>query len=372
MSVRADSNLNNDSVDLELAGIYKSFGHTVAVDDLYLEVKKGEFLFLLGPSGCGKTTTLRMIAGFIHPESGKILIRGKDVSRVPAHRRGLGMVFQDYALFPHMTVFDNVAFGLRMQKVQKKKWRERVGRALELVQLEGLEERYPRQLSGGQQQRVALSRALVIEPAVLLLDEPLSNLDLKLRQQMRVELRQLQERVGITTIFVTHDQEEALSMGDRIAVMESGRINQLGKPKEIYQYPKSRFIADFIGESNFFHGKVKTIESTDEARIITHNGVSLIGKARDPFQPGQSVNAVVRPEKISLFHQPPAEYPNRMPGKVLTAVFTGSYTRFQILTQGEDLCVVQQQNTRDSQTFDKGDPVHLAWTVEDTLIIPER
>ncbi len=361
----------SNDVDLELSGVRKAFGSTVAVDNLYLQVTKGEFLFLLGPSGCGKTTTLRMIAGFIRPERGKIFIRGRDVSRVPAHKRGLGMVFQDYALFPHMNVFDNVAFGLRMQKVPKDQWKDRVKGALELVRLEGLEDRYPKQLSGGQQQRVALARALVIEPMALLLDEPLSNLDLKLRQQMRVELRQLQERLGITTIFVTHDQEESLSMGDRIAVMEAGRINQLGSPKDIYEYPRSRFIADFIGESNFFQGKVTKITESGNAEMEVDEGFKLVGKASGRLKAGQQASVAVRPEKILLLDQPTSEYPNCLPSKVETAVFIGSYTRFQLSLPGNAICIVQQQNIRGARSFQKEDHAYVAWAVEDGLVIPE-
>lgn len=360
----------NDA-DLELSGVRKTFGSTVAVDDLDLKVTRSEFLFLLGPSGCGKTTTLRLIAGLIRPERGKIFIRGRDVSRVPAHKRGLGMVFQDYALFPHMNVFENVAFGLRMQKVPRSQWKERAGRALELVRLEGLEGRYPRQLSGGQQQRVALARALVIEPMALLLDEPLSNLDLKLRQQMRVELRQLQERLGITTIFVTHDQEESLSMGDRVAVMENGRINQLGSPKSIYEFPHSRFIADFIGESNFFQAKVTKITESGDAEVEANEGFKLTAKAPGSLKAGERVTVAVRPEKMFLLDQPTSEYPNCFPSKVLTSVFMGSYTRFHLSLPGDTICLVQQQNVRDVRDFQKGDKAYVAWAVEDTLVIPE-
>ena len=359
-------------VDLELSGVRKSFGHTVAVENLSLKVMKGEFLFLLGPSGCGKTTTLRMIAGFTQPDKGKIFIRGKEVSRIPAHKRGLGMVFQDYALFPHMTVFDNLAFGLRMGKVKKIEWKDKVARALELVQLEKMEHRYPKQLSGGQQQRVALARALVIEPTVLLLDEPLSNLDLKLRQLMRVELRQLQERLGITTIFVTHDQEESLSMGDRIAVMEAGHINQLGGPKDIYECPQSRFIADFIGESNFFRGRVAELTGSGKAVVNIDEGFKLTGNTHGGTELGQKVSVAVRPEKILLLEHSAPENPNCLPGSVLTAVFIGSYTRFQVSLPGDVLCVVQQQNTRGAKSFQRHDQVHVAWAVEDNLIIPDE
>lgn len=360
-----------DQVDLELSGIRKTFGSTMAVDDLHLQVMKGEFLFLLGPSGCGKTTTLRMIAGFIRPDRGKIVIRGKDVSRIPAHKRGLGMVFQDYALFPHMNVFDNVAFGLRMRRVPKSRWKVRVGQVLELVRLEGLESRYPRELSGGQQQRVALARALVIEPAVLLLDEPLSNLDLKLRQQMRVELRQLQERLGITTIFVTHDQEEALSMGDRIAVMDAGCIKQLGSPREIYEFPGSRFIADFIGESNFFRGKIKKVINPDLVEVFVDEGFTILCKSTASLKTEQSVSAAIRPEKILLLEKPTSEYANCFRSEVLTAVFIGFYTRFHLLLSGNAICIAQQQNVRGARGFQKEDQLYVAWAAEDCTVILE-
>jgi len=364
--------VGSTEVDLELVGIRKSYEHAVAVDDLDLKVMKGEFLFLLGPSGCGKTTTLRMIAGLIRPDTGKIFIRGKDVSGVPAHKRGLGMVFQDYALFPHMSVFGNVAFGLRMKKVPRSHWRNKVEHALELARLEGLEERYPKQLSGGQQQRVALARALVIEPMILLLDEPLSNLDLKLRQQMRVELRQLQERLGITTIFVTHDQEESLSMGDRIAVMERGRINQLDSPRNIYEFPRSRFIADFIGESNFFRGNVTTISDSGDVEVKSEEGFMVRAKTPMGVSLGQQVSVAVRPEKMSLLAQPISEHPNCVPCEVSAVVFMGSYTRFHLSLLGGTLCIVQQQNVRGARTFRNGDRAYITWAVEDGLVIMDH
>ena len=255
---------------LRLAGITKRYGAVSAVDRVDLEVREGEFLTLLGPSGCGKTTTLGLIAGFFPPSAGEIYLKGRAVAGLPPFKRDIGVVFQDYALFPHMTAGENVAFGLRMRGIEKSRIQKQVDEALDLVQLRGLAERRPLELSGGQRQRVALARALVIRPTVLLLDEPLSNLDLKLREEMRVEIAGLQRRLGITTFFVTHDQGEALVMSDRIAVMNAGRIEQLGRPAEIYERPASRFVAEFIGRMNFFSrdGKVLAIRP-ERARLST-------------------------------------------------------------------------------------------------------
>ncbi len=254
---------------LRLAGITKRYGGVTAVDGVDLEVREGEFLTLLGPSGCGKTTTLGLIAGFFPPSAGEIYLKGRPVAGLPPFRRDIGVVFQDYALFPHMTAGDNVAFGLRMRGMEKSQIQKQVDQALDLVQLRGLAQRRPLELSGGQRQRVALARALVIRPAVLLLDEPLSNLDLKLREEMRVEIAGLQRRLGITTVFVTHDQGEALVMSDRIAVMNAGRIEQLGRPAEIYERPATRFVAEFIGRMNFFRSSGKLVAIRPERARLT-------------------------------------------------------------------------------------------------------
>jgi ABC-type Fe3+/spermidine/putrescine transport system ATPase subunit len=256
---------------LRLAGIEKRYGATVAVAGVDLEVRDGEFLTLLGPSGCGKTTTLGLIAGFFPPSAGEIFLRGRAVAGLPPFKRDIGVVFQDYALFPHMTAGENVAFGLKMRGVQRGEIDQRVNEALELVQLRGLAQRRPLELSGGQRQRVALARALVIRPAVLLLDEPLSNLDLKLREEMRVEIAGLQRRLGITTVFVTHDQGEALVMSDRIAVMNAGRIEQLGTPADVYERPATRFVAQFIGRMNFFRADGKTVAIRPERAQLDRN-----------------------------------------------------------------------------------------------------
>jgi putative spermidine/putrescine transport system ATP-binding protein len=269
---------------LRLAGIEKRYGATVAVAALDLEVREGEFLTLLGPSGCGKTTTLGLIAGFFAPSAGEIFLKGRPVAGLPPFKRDIGVVFQDYALFPHMTAGENVAFGLKMRSVQRGELDQRVNEALELVQLRGLAHRRPLELSGGQRQRVALARALVIRPTVLLLDEPLSNLDLKLREEMRVEIAGLQRRLGITTVFVTHDQGEALVMSDRIAVMNAGRIEQLGTPADVYERPATRFVAQFIGRMNFFRAGEKTIAIRPERASLSSekplNGFAMSGTVR--------------------------------------------------------------------------------------------
>jgi putative spermidine/putrescine transport system ATP-binding protein len=241
-------------MDIEVTGVAKSYGTTLAVSDVSFGVEQGHVLSLLGPSGCGKTTVMRMIAGLISPSAGSIAIKGQPVTRIPVHRRNVGMLFQNYALFPHLDVSRNIAFGLEMRKVRKDEAARKVEQALAMVRLDGFGARYPHQLSGGQQQRVALARALVIEPAALLLDEPFGALDKKLRENMQIEMRQLQQRLGITTLMVTHDQDEALTLSDRIAVMRAGRIEQFGTPTEIYERPVSRFVANFIGTSNFFRG----------------------------------------------------------------------------------------------------------------------
>jgi putative spermidine/putrescine transport system ATP-binding protein len=262
---------------LRLVGIEKHYGPTVAVAGIDLDVIEGEFVTLLGPSGCGKTTTLGLIAGFFHPTAGEIYLKGRPVVDLPSFQRDIGVVFQDYALFPHMTAAENVAFGLRMRKVPPAEIAKRVADALDLVQLAGLGERRPLQMSGGQRQRVALARALVINPTVLLLDEPLSNLDLKLREEMRVEIASIQRRLGITTVFVTHDQSEALVMSNRIAVMNAGRIEQIGDPSDIYERPATRFVAEFIGRMNLFSGQVTAARTVKTARGPRDRGAGATG-----------------------------------------------------------------------------------------------
>jgi spermidine/putrescine ABC transporter ATP-binding subunit len=288
---------------VEIRRLTKRFGETVAVEDLSLEVQKGEFITLLGPSGCGKTTTLRMIAGFVEPDRGEIYLNGRFLNNVPAHRRNVAMVFQSYALFPHMNVFNNVAYGLKLRKKSRQEIGKRVREVLELLNMEGMEKRYPHQLSGGQQQRVALARALVLEPEALLMDEPLSNLDAKLRVAVRNELKELQKHFGITTIYVTHDQEEALAISDKIAVMKEGILQQLGDPWEIYRHPVNRFVADFIGTANLLEAVVEKsgpgfveLGIAGEHILISREGLDLAI--------GQKILINIRPENLRLFKEP--------------------------------------------------------------------
>ncbi|UCF91051.1 MAG: ABC transporter ATP-binding protein [Desulfobacterales bacterium] len=286
-------------IDLELKNVTKRFGAFTAVKDFSIAVEAGEFVSFLGPSGCGKTTTLRMIAGFLEPTEGEIFIQGQKVNDLPPYHRDSGMVFQNYALFPHMTVFDNIAFGLRYRKVPKNEIKDRVMQMLQLVQLPGLEGRRPAQLSGGQQQRIALARALVIKPKLLLFDEPLSNLDAKLREQLRVELRQIQQEVGITSIFVTHDQEEALSLSDRIVVMNAGEMIQSGTPYEIYEKPQSLFVGEFIGQSSFIDGRVAAVQGT-ETLVELGNGLTMGVSGVGAIAKGDKVKILIRAERISV------------------------------------------------------------------------
>jgi putative spermidine/putrescine transport system ATP-binding protein len=300
---------------LHLSNVSKKFAELLAVDDLSLEVADGEFVVLLGPSGCGKTTTLRMIAGFIESTAGSVRIGARDVTQDPPYRRNVGFVFQNYALFPHLTVAENVAFGLRRRRRPEREIGERVARALALVRLEGFEARMPRQLSGGQQQRVAIARALVIAPDVLLLDEPLSNLDAKLRRDVRAELRRLQQLSGITTVMVTHDQDEAMSIGDRLVVMNHGRVQQVGTPQALYRHPANRFVAGFIGRGNFLAGAPGAAGKS----FVTRGGAAIVCGRIDPG----ADTLLIRPENIAVRPQPMAGV-NCFPAVIEAAVFQGS------------------------------------------------
>jgi len=311
---------------VRLHAVTKRFGQTIAVDGVSLEVPEGSFTTLLGPSGCGKTTLLRMVAGFHHPDAGDVFVRDTRITDVPAHRRNTAMVFQEYALFPHMTVLENVGYGLRMRGVARSEQERRVAQVLSLVGLSGQQQKFPHQLSGGQQQRVALARALVVEPEVLLLDEPLSNLDAKLRVRVRTEIRQLQQQLRKTVIYVTHDQEEALAISDRIAVMEHGRIQQIGTPLEIYHHPANRFVADFVGLANFLDGEVSASGQVraGEVTLAVPDGPS----------PGTRVTVVLRPEAIRLHARPPQDGPNILQGRVTTASFLGTLARYWVAAAG--------------------------------------
>ncbi len=316
---------------VRLVSVSKRLGTHQAVDDVSLEVPEGAFMTLLGPSGCGKTTTLRMIAGFYAPDAGEIRIRDRLVNEVPPHRRNTAMVFQEYALFPHMTVTENVGYGLRMRRVPRAEARRRIKEALELVGLSGQERKFPHQLSGGQQQRVALARALIVEPEVLLLDEPLSNLDAKLRVRVRTEIRQLQERLGKTTLYVTHDQEEALAISDQIAVMHAGRLLQVGSPSEIYLRPATRFVADFVGLANFIEGEV-----LDPHHVRVNAAVVAVDR---PIAQHGRVTLLVRPEMIRLVPPGSARVENLLRGRVATMAFLGSLARYWVEADGTEWVV---------------------------------
>ena len=329
---------------LRLVGVRKLFGGVAAVDGIALHVAPGEFVTLLGPSGCGKTTTLNMIAGFEQPDGGSILLAGRAVDRLPPFRRDIGLVFQDYALFPHMTVAQNVGFGLRMRRVGTAEAARRVEAALELVHLPHLGARRPLELSGGQRQRVALARALVIRPTVLLLDEPLSNLDLKLREEMRLEIVGLQRRLGITTVLVTHDQSEALAVSDRVAVMNRGRIEQVGSPEEVYERPATRFVAAFLGITNFIAGRAPAAAAAgDICRVETSSG-AVSALAAGDVAAGQAVAVAIRPERLHLLHDGEATDGLRVLGRVRQHVYLGNKTEVHVVLSGGESCMVEIAN----------------------------
>jgi spermidine/putrescine transport system ATP-binding protein len=318
---------------VEVRDVTKVFGDFVALDHVSLDIAEGEFMTFLGPSGCGKTTCLRLISGFEQPSSGQILIGGQDVSHDPPYKRNVNQVFQSYALFPHLTVRENIAFGLRMKKMSPEAIREKTEWAVAMTSLQGMEDRKPAQLSGGQRQRVALARAIVCEPKVLLLDEPLSALDAKLRTQMRAELKNLQKKLGITFIFVTHDQEEALSMSDRIAVMNRGKVEQIGTAAEIYHHPRTPFVASFIGETNIVEAQV--LERKDGLLLCRlEGGLDLWIKEGDGARPGSKMLVSVRPEKIRLFRDRPDSGQNVFPSRVSSEVFKGAVDEMTVVTEG--------------------------------------
>jgi len=322
------------SAAVEIRSVTKRFGNVVAVDDVTLDIRPGEFLTLLGPSGCGKTTLLRLLAGFERADTGRIAISGTDVTRVPAHRRPVNTVFQQYALFPHRTVFGNVAFGLEIDGVAKPEISAKVARALDLVRLNGYDTRRIHELSGGQKQRVALARALVLEPEVLLLDEPMAALDPKLRKEMQVELKNLQERLRITFVFVTHDQDEALVMADRIAVMNHGRIEQVDGGEALYERPKTRFVADFMGVTNLLQVHVVSVDA-GTARLRTLRGLDIVAEDDGGYRAGEAVWIGVRPEQISLVER----HANTYAGTIDDEVFLGDYTDWRVRVEQELLSV---------------------------------
>ena len=305
-------------------GLRKYYSGTAAVSIDHLEVHEGEFLSLLGPSGCGKTTTLRCVAGIVEPDKGSISIRGQDITRVPPYRRNLGMVFQNYALFPHFTVFDNIAYGLKNRGIKGDAVKKKVAEVLHLVELPGIADRYPHQLSGGQQQRVALARAIVYDPDVLLLDEPFSNLDAKLRKSMRFEVKKLQRQLNLTTIFVTHDQQEALSLSDTIVVMDSGKVEQVGTPSEVYESPRTLFVADFIGSTNVLKGVVSAFDSeTKRCQVSLGKGIDVTACSDDEIVPQSEVDLIIKAEKVRLVQRGESG-PNVVTGEVLSSGYSGS------------------------------------------------
>ncbi|GAA0999101.1 ABC transporter ATP-binding protein [Acrocarpospora macrocephala] len=348
---------------IELDGVvkeYLSHGETVqAVKGVSLAIGEGEFFSLLGPSGCGKTTTMRMIAGFEEPTKGVVKLLGQDVTDVPPNKRDINMVFQSYALFPHMNVWENVAFGLRRRKVAEAEIKQRVGEILEIVDLTGREKRRPREMSGGQQQRVALARALVNRPRALLLDEPLGALDLKLRQLMQIELKRIQREVGITFVYVTHDQNEALTMSDRIAVMNDGLVEQLAGPREIYERPATKFVAGFIGTSNLLSGTVDSINgSAAVVRLGAEDRILVAG----PSAAGETVDLTVRPEKITISTEQPEGELSVVRGTVNEVVYLGTYNSYAVgLADGAEIMVFQQNANDSSVTAERGDTVWLSW-----------
>jgi spermidine/putrescine transport system ATP-binding protein len=351
---------------VELVALTKRF-HEVAVDGIDLAIASGEFFSLLGPSGCGKTTTLRLIAGFEQPTDGRILLDGVDVSGTPAHKRNVNTVFQSYALFPFLTVFDNVAFGLRNKKLDRKDIEQRVNESLDLVKLRSFAKRRPGQLSGGQQQRVALARALVLQPSVLLLDEPLGALDAKLRRSLKVELKALQEQVGITFLYVTHDQEEALTMSDRLAVMRDGKIVQIGRPHEVYEAPADTYVADFLGVSNLM--PVEVVSRGPGGQCQVKLGESVLEAASGGQDAPDRAHAVIRPERVRI-EEYGSDGPNRVPAMVERLVYLGSATQVILrLAAGPELQALTQ-NDGSEPNLAHGTPVHVVMSPEALRVLP--
>jgi spermidine/putrescine transport system ATP-binding protein len=355
--------------DIELRAVRKVFGNDTVVRDIDLAIRRGEFFSILGPSGCGKTTTLRLIAGFETPSNGEILIRGRLMTQVPSYCRPVNTVFQSYALFSHLTVWENVAFGLKLQKLNKADVQTRVDEALLLVKMDGYAKRFPAQLSGGQQQRVALARALVNRPAVLLLDEPLGALDLKLRKEMQVELSNLHRELGLTFVMVTHDQEEALSLSDRIAVMNQGNVEQIDTPDRIYEHPNTPFVADFIGDTNLLNGKIEGFYSAN-LWVITDNGLKIKAK---PSEANSSLTSglvivSIRPEKIRLSLTPPTGEANLFEGRLRNVMYLGTHVHCLVELQSGDRFTVMQPNTSPIPSLDTS--IYVSWDVKDCLALP--
>lgn len=357
---------------VQFKGIYKRFGNVVAVEKMDLDIEEGHLVTLLGPSGCGKTTLLRMLAGLEDPTEGDMYIKGKRVNDVPIHKRNLGMIFQNYALFPHKTIYDNVAFGLKYRNVTKEEAREKVARALEMVRLPGVENRMPSQLSGGQQQRIAMARAIVIEPDVLLMDEPLSALDENLREEMRREIDNLQLDLGITTIFVTHDQREALSMSHKIVVMKEGKKQQEGGPESVYNEPTNHFVADFLGHSNFISGQVVAVDD-DQVVVRIETGDTLSALNKGTYQEGDRVEMVVRAQRFDVYL--PEEFSvegqiNYFEGRIVDRSYMGGEVSYFIkLASGKEIHVISMMRTR---IYKVGDDVCVQVAPSHCHLIPQE
>ncbi|MEY8732670.1 ABC transporter ATP-binding protein [Peribacillus frigoritolerans] len=358
--------------DVEIKGAFKQFGANVVLNGIDLEVKQGELLTLLGPSGCGKSTTLNLIAGFLDPDRGEVHIKGNNVTKVPPYKRDLGMVFQTYSLFPHMTVYENLSFGLKLRKVGKAEQKKKISKALELVKMSGLENRYPRELSGGQRQRVAISRALVVEPELLLLDEPLSNLDAKLRHELRAEIKRLQKEIGVTTIFVTHDQEEALSMSDRVVVMNAGKIEQISTPTEIYNHPKTEFVFQFIGKSNCFEGNVSAVDKRKVAvkigSDITHVDTNNVMGNEGDLKTGDEVKLYIRPEKLQIVSldeksSSPLDFHR---AKISQMNYLGTSWEINVLLQGKSIQVL---TSAFDSSWQNGSEVLIGWSPSEVMLV---
>ncbi|MCK6449297.1 MAG: ABC transporter ATP-binding protein [Alphaproteobacteria bacterium] len=380
--LQADAAAARTSVDLRLEEVSKNFGSVAALRPSSLAVEAGLLVSLLGPSGCGKTTTLRLIAGFEAPDTGRVVIGGQDVGDLPPNRRRLGMVFQNYSLFPHMTVGENVAFGLKIAGTGRDEAHRRVRSILELVRLPGFEDRFAHQLSGGQQQRVALARSLVTNPSVLLLDEPLGALDKNLRESMQFELRRIQQSLGITTILVTHDQEEALTMSDRVAVMNHGSILQYGTPTEVYDHPRTRFVSEFLGTSNLFRGRAARGPDGAGIRVeVPRDGappvVLRVARNGAAPKPGEPALVAIRPEKMRLTRTAPPALGRELDGltaKVIDSVFRGTYHAYQLALpgRGDPLFVYQQTIDADGQgVFPTGSDVHVTWSPDNVVALAD-
>jgi len=367
----------NTRYDVELRKVFKVYNGETAVRGIDLGIRQGEFFSILGPSGCGKTTTLRLIAGFEEPTAGDVLIRGQTMADVPPYRRPVNTVFQSYALFGHMTVWENIAFGLRIKKHPRAEIQQRVDEALQLVKMDSFARRYPSQLSGGQQQRVALARALVNRPTVVLLDEPLGALDLKLRKEMQVELSTLHQELGVTFVMVTHDQEEALSLSDRIAVMNGGRIEQIGTPSQIYENPQTPFVADFIGDTNLLQGFVEVADSS-RLKVTTDSGMHILVCPGESWQGGvgDAVILSVRPEKVHLSPEPPSTHTNCFMGRIHNIMYLGTHVHYVVDLESEgfqrngkaERITVLQPN-RQTKLLEVGSPAYVYWSDTDCLAL---